>query len=185
MPQDPDLDEDLEEYDPDAEPDPEPERFVKMSRKDIRALERRAKKAEDAEKETAALRRERAFEKAKVDTSKPLGEHFAKHYDGDLEPDKIREEAERLGVPFTEAKAPEGPDLEPGEEKSTEERESLATGGKPDSGEETKPEPLDAARKVGEDAIKEGRGEEDALAAGIGTLAGAAEAGDSRAVWTP
>lgn len=189
MPQyDDELDDDLETYDPEAEPEPEPERFVKMSRKDIKALERKAKKADDAEKETAKLRRERAFEKAKVDIDHPLGEHFAKHYDGELSPEKIREEAERLGVPLAEGDKPkpEGPELKPGETDSTKERQEVSSGGKPDDGAEPPPaDPKAEAVKAGQAVIDQGKTEEEGLAAGIGALAAAAQSGDQRATWAP
>ena len=180
------LDDDTDEIE-DDDRDEQQERFVKMSRKDIRRLERKAKQVDKAEARTLALERERAFEKAKVDVDAPLGAHFAKHYDGEVDPVKIREEAERLGVPLVEGEKPkpEGPELKPGEEDSTRERQEVSTEGKPDNGEVPKPDPHEESNKVAQGEIDSGRGEEDGIAAGIASLAGAAQAGDERAIWKP
>lgn len=185
---DDEFDDDTEENEDDDDRGEQQERFVRMSRKDIKRLERKAKQVDKANERVAALERERAFEKAKVDVSTPLGKHFAKHYDGEVDPVKIREQAEELGVPLVEGDKPkaEGPDLQPGEEDSTRERQEVASGGKPDEGEEPPPpDPKAEAIKAGQAVIDGGKTEEDGLAAGIGALAAAAQAGDERAVWDP
>jgi len=182
MPDDQEFDEedlDDEETDED-EGEGEGDQIVKLSRKQIRALERKAKKVEKAEAEAKELRRERAFDKAGVKVDTKAGAFFAAKYDGDLDPEKIREEAEELGIPVDD-RGPKGPELEDGEEKSTKERQELASDSKGDTGEDTKPDPIEAARKVGEDTIAQGKGEEDAMAAGLGVLAASVRDGDTRA----
>lgn len=181
---DDDLDpEDDDDLDPEDDTKPEPQQ-VRMSRKDIRRLEKKAKEGDKHAARVAELEKKLAFKDAKVDLDSKSGAFFAKHYDGELDPEKIREAAQELGVPVGEVE-PEGPPLDPDEEKSTKERQEASTGAQPDDGKgEAKPDPKEQALKVGQERIDAGKSEEDGLAAGIGALAGAAMDGDKRATWT-
>jgi hypothetical protein len=67
-------------------------RMVQMSRKDIRALERKAKAADQANADAHAAQRELAFLKAGIPDSGP-GKLFAKAYDGELTAEAIRQSA--------------------------------------------------------------------------------------------
>lgn len=87
QPDDPTLDND----------DDQGEHEVRMTRKDIRALERRAKAGTEAQAEALASRRELALLRAGIpDTG--VGKLFAKAYDGDLDPEAIKEAAAEYGI---------------------------------------------------------------------------------------
>lgn len=182
-----DLDDDLEDeddddLDPEDDPKPEPQQ-VRMSRKDIRRLEKKAKEGDKSAARVAELEKRLAFQEAKVDLKSKAGAFFAAHYDGELDPEKIREAATDIGVPVGELE-PEGPELNEGEEKSTKERQEASSGAQPDDGKgEQKPDPKQEALKAGQERIDAGKSEEDGLAAGIGALASAAVDGDKRATW--
>ena len=182
--QDEDFEDEESENEEEDNEDDQDEQVVKLSRKQIRALERKAKKFDKAEAETKVLRKERAFDKAGVKVDTPSGEFFAAKYDGDLDPAVIRETAEKLGIPLEEREQ-EGPPLDKDEDKSTKERQDLASGGQSDDGQETKPDPHEAARKAGQDWVESGKGEEDAMAQGLGVLAAAVKDGDTRAGTLP
>ena len=65
------------------------------SMKDLREAAERGRKASS---ELDAMKREMAFLKAGVDLEKKAGQLLMKAYDGDLEPELIRAEAEELGA---------------------------------------------------------------------------------------
>lgn len=92
--------EDLEE-----EREDEP-RMVQMSRRDIRALERKAKAADQATAEANAALRELAFLKAGIPDNGP-GKLFAKAYDGELNAEAIRQAAIDFEIIREEASVPE------------------------------------------------------------------------------
>lgn len=180
-------DDDLDDNDPEAPPTNE-ER-VTLKREDAKRMRGAARRTKALEQELQALRREVAFERAGVDLSTKAGQFFAKNYDGDdFTPDKIREEAEELGVPLMEGAAAskkDGPDPEPGEDASTKERQNLAAGGAPDDGKAPRPDPKEESLKKGKELIKAGASEAEAIAGAISVQAQAAMDGDERAFIQP
>jgi hypothetical protein len=62
-----------------------------------RGLRRAANKAKKLEAELTSLRRELAFAKAGIPMDDPKMNYFIKGYEGELEPDAIREAAEEAG----------------------------------------------------------------------------------------
>lgn len=70
---------------------------VRMSRKDIRALEKRAKAAADAEARAAAAERRLALRDAGIPTT-GVGKLFEKAYDGPLDAEAIKTAAEEYGI---------------------------------------------------------------------------------------
>lgn len=94
--------EDLEE---DQQEEDQP-RMVQMSRRDIRALERKAKAAEQATAEANAALRELAFLKAGIPDTGP-GRLFSKAYDGELNAEAIRQAAIDFEIIREEASVPD------------------------------------------------------------------------------
>lgn len=90
---DDDLDNDLDEYG-DETP---------------RGLRRAANKAKKLEAELTQLRRELAFAKAGIPMNDPKMNYFVKGYEGDLDPEAIREAAEEAGFLQLQAAAPQQP----------------------------------------------------------------------------
>ena len=64
---------------------------------DIRNLRKAANESKKVQNENAQLRRELAFAKAGLPLDDPKMSYFVKGYDGDLEPDAIREAATSAG----------------------------------------------------------------------------------------
>lgn len=79
-----------DEYDDDPE-----ERLVTLKRDDIKALEKRAKAAEEAQTRAEAAERKLAFAEAGIDLSNtdPKLSYFVKGYEGDLTPEAIKAKA--------------------------------------------------------------------------------------------
>lgn len=78
--------------------DGQEDRVVQMNRKDIRALEKRAKAAEDAEARAVAAERRLAFREAGIPAT-GIGQLFEKAYDAtDFSVDAIRASAEEYGI---------------------------------------------------------------------------------------
>lgn len=150
---------------------------------DLRNLRRKAKKADQLERENAegnAAKRELAFLKAGVDTSTPIGQLYMNGYDGELDAEAIKAGYEALGM-STPTASENDEAFEPDEAGSTQERQSLASGATGDTG-ETPPIPVRGmegrAARAGRDALANGAPREDAIGAMFGTLAGAAAEGD-------
>lgn len=103
---------------PDYDLEPEPSQVMADLRK-------RADRGAKAEKALADAQRELALVKAGVDTTTPLGEFFARSYDGDLNADAVRAEAEKIGL----LSAPAAPAQEaiPDEEQAAHERQAALT----------------------------------------------------------
>lgn len=164
--------------------DDDDDRAVNLSRKDIRALEASAKKGRRAE----ALERENAFLKAGIDVESPVGQMFARGYDGDLTTAAIKASAETIpgalkggSAPTDEAKEQTPEETADEEEKSaTAERSALANGSKPDDGKAE--DPRLTALQRSQEAMKRGATEEDALGSFFNTVATAANQGDKRVV---
>lgn len=81
----------------DGNDDGQQERYVQLTRQQIRALERDAKSNRKTSDENAALRRELAFAKAGVDFSERQQKALLATIEGDLTPEAIREAATELG----------------------------------------------------------------------------------------
>jgi ribosomal protein L12E/L44/L45/RPP1/RPP2 len=64
---------------------------------DFKNLRAKAKKADQLERENAQMKRELAFTKAGIPMEDPKIGYFVKGYDGDLEPDAIRQAALEAG----------------------------------------------------------------------------------------
>jgi hypothetical protein len=87
------------------------DRPVTLSRKQLDALERRAKAGDAAVEKAQAAERRAAFLEAGVDMSNPGSAYFVKGYDGEVDVDAIRKAAEEAGflakAPQQEAKPPD------------------------------------------------------------------------------
>jgi hypothetical protein len=75
---------------------------------DFKNLRAKAKKADQFERENQTLKRELAFSRAGIPTDDPKIGYFVKGYEGDLEPDAIRQAAVDAGF-ITVQKAPADP----------------------------------------------------------------------------
>jgi len=64
---------------------------------DFKNLRAKAKKADQYERELAQMKRQMAFMQAGVPSDDPRMTYFIKGYDGDLDPEKIREAAVEAG----------------------------------------------------------------------------------------
>lgn len=80
----------------DGNDDGQQERYVQLTRQQIRALERDAKSARKAADEAAALRRELAFARAGSDFTERQQKALLATIEGDLTPEAIREAAVEL-----------------------------------------------------------------------------------------
>lgn len=67
------------------------------SDEDFKNLRAKARKADQYEKENSSLKRELAFTKAGIQTDDPKMVYFIKGYDGDLEPQAVRQAAIEAG----------------------------------------------------------------------------------------
>lgn len=74
----------------------------------IQALRRAANAAKKLKAENARMKRELAFAKAGIPLTDPKMNYFVKGYEGDLEPDAIREAATEAGFLAVEAAPQEG-----------------------------------------------------------------------------
>lgn len=87
-----------ENFDPDDYEGVQP-KLVQLQRSQIRALEKKAKRADEAETELAQLRRERAFLKAGISDDGKLGTLFMNGYTGQIDDaDALRAAAIEFGV---------------------------------------------------------------------------------------
>jgi hypothetical protein len=71
--------------------------LIRLSRDQIRGLESKAKRADDAEARAATAERELAFAKAGIDLNDSKLSYFRKGYEGDLDADQIRAAAAEAG----------------------------------------------------------------------------------------
>ena len=162
--------------------------IVRMSRKDIRALEKKGKAYDALVEEKARLERDLAFARAGVDTSTEEGAFFARGYDGELDPAAIRAAAERFNIlapkhapPITDTDdTDQGPRLEPGEAELTDARLALSRGAAGDTGLDT--DPYEEAQRIGQKMLADGAKFEHAFGAAINFLANRAENGDQRVI---
>lgn len=133
--------------------------------------------------------RELAFLKAGVNTDTPMGKYFAQGYDGELDPESIKAEAQQVGLVQGEEEEDNSqqtnnnPQLTAEEQNQANSRRNLATGGLPDTGEGE--DPYQTARRTHSESIDAGASKDDALAAGIGQILSAAANGDERVMYRP
>ena len=151
----------------------ETENQENTSIKDLREAAERGRKASS---ELDAMKREMAFLKAGVDLEKKAGQLLMKAYDGDLEPELIRAEAEELGAITGAAPTPvtEAQEID----TSTAERQALVQDSV--APEATTESPYDRGHREFQDMINEGRPKEDAAARFVHTVLEAAGQGDER-----
>lgn len=156
----------------------------KVPREHVRHLEEKAGKFDDVNEKYEALQRETAFLRAGVDTSTKAGAYLLKGYDGELTSEAIQAEATAMGL-IGASEAAEGEDEGVSEEeKSFDDAASDASSRSPGD-EQPNDHPSIAADKIAEEALKKGATREDALAASVSLIGGAAAGGDSRVIWTP
>lgn len=184
----------LEAPDPQQPNETREDYLVRIERSKVRDMETKAKDYDSVAAERDALRREVAFAKAGIDMSSDdaATRYFVKGYDGELDPAKIRAEAEAARVlnPSTTATTTETqtpaetppPDtqLEPGEAGFTQERRDLATSSPPDQAPPA--EPYKAAREIHDRVLADGGMEKHAVGSAINSLVNAAHSGDERVV---
>ena len=151
----------------------ETENQENTSIKDLREAAERGRKASS---ELDTMKREMAFLKAGVDLEKKAGQLLMKAYDGDLEPELIRAEAEELGAITGAAPTPvaEGQEID----TSTAERQALVKDSV--APEATTESPYDRGHREFQDMIADGRPKEDAAARFVHTVLEAAGQGDER-----
>ena len=145
------------------------------SMKDLRDAAERGRKASQ---ELDAMKREMAFLKAGVDLEKKAGQLLMKAYDGDLEPELIRAEAEELGAVMGAAPTPvaEAQEID----TSTAERQALVQDSV--APEATTESPYDRGHREFQDMLNDGRPKEDAAARFVHTVLEAAGQGDDRVI---
>ena len=153
----------------------ETENQENTSIKDLREAAERGRKASS---ELDAMKREMAFLKAGVDLEKKAGQLLMKAYDGDLEPELIRAEAEELGAITGAAPTPvaEAQEID----TSTAERQALVQDSV--APEATTESPYDRGHREFQDMLNEGRPKEDAAARFVHTVLEAAGQGDDRVI---
>ena len=153
----------------------ETENQENTSIKDLREAAERGRKASS---ELDAMKREMAFLKAGVDLEKKAGQLLMKAYDGDLEPELIRAEAEELGAVMGAAPTP----VEEAQEidTSTAERQALVQDSV--APEATTESPYDRGHREFQDMLNDGRPKEDAAARFVSTVLEAAGQWDDRVI---
>ena len=153
----------------------ETENQENTSIKDLREAAERGRKASS---ELDTMKREMAFLKAGVDLEKKAGQLLMKAYDGDLEPELIRAEAEELGAITGAALTPvaEAQEID----TSTAERQALVQDSV--APEATTESPYDRGHREFQDMISKGSPKEDAAARFVSTVLEAAGQGDDRVI---
>ena len=166
--------------------------LVTLKRSQIRQLEQKAAQADTA----AAVARENVMLRAGVDFDSPVGQLFAKGYDGDLDPVKVKEAsaaipgALKAAAPqpaageATEPQTPAtpAPQVTEEERQATAERAALAAGATPVPNAAQDIDPRQKALAEAKEAMSKGATEEDALGHYFSSVAKAAHDGDQRAI---
>lgn len=158
----------------------------------IQELRDAADRGREATKRAAELERDNAMLRAGVPTDTPLGQMFARAYDGQLEPDAVKAAWAEV-APSTESTPPPPEETEQVNESErqaeTDTRRTLTTGG---AGESVgTPPPTDPVKKGYDDfqeALRDGQSRERASAAVFGNILTAAASGDERVIfsgWKP
>lgn len=177
-----------EEYELEEEPEPE-----QQENPNLRKLREKAKKADQIEAELAAIKRERAFEKAGVDTEHPLAKTLIPSYTGDLSVEAVKAWLEQVGAAAVFQPKPETapttngevetpkPEPSPEELLAAQERQALASNGEP-SGAAPTANPYDDGLDAFFEATQRGESRETASGAFYEKLWAAAAAGDPRVI---
>ena len=132
--------------------------------KDLRDAAERGKKATQ---ELDAMKREMAFLKAGVDTDTKAGQLLFKAYDGELETDLLRAEAEELGI-LRDTSAPVQEASNDSDRQATQERRALAENTVPPDNQ--KESPYDAGHREFKEMMDAGRPKDDSAARFIHTV---------------
>lgn len=96
----------------DNDDDNQNEERVSLSPDDLKALREKAKRADELERINAENARKLAFVEAKIDVTDPKLSYFVKGYDGELNADAIRAEAQKAGFITAAPSAPQVPQEE-------------------------------------------------------------------------
>ena len=147
----------------------------------IKELRDAAERGRKASQELDDMKREMAFLKAGVDTDSKAGQLLFKAYDGELDTDLLRLEAEELGIlrdGLVNSSEPVQTDTS--DEQATRERQALTDSFVPP--ENTTESPYDAGHRQFREMVDAGRPSEDAAAAFVSTVIEAASRGDQRVI---
>jgi len=147
--------------------------MVENQESSIKDLRDAATRGRQASQELESVKREMAFLKAGVDTDSKAGQLLFKAYDGDLEIDLIRAEAEELGI-LKDAVASEGISEadEAADRQVGRQRQNLVSDSVPPD--EQIESPYDAGHREFREMIEAGRPKEDSAARFIDTVLQAA-----------
>ena len=147
----------------------------------IKELREAADRGKKASQELDQMKREMAFLKAGVDTDSKAGQLLFKAYDGDLETDLIRIEAEELGILKDAAPPPESENSEADVRVAQERRDLAADQIAPENQTES---PYDVGHRQFQEMLDAGRPKEDSAARFIHTVLEAASGDnpDSRVI---
>jgi len=147
--------------------------MVENQESSIKDLREAAARGRQASQELESVKREMAFLKAGVDTESKAGQLLFKAYDGDLETDLIRTEAEELGI-LKGAVASEGVSKadEAADRQVGRQRQDLVSDSVPPD--EQTESPYDAGHREFQEMINAGRPKEDSAARFINTVLEAA-----------
>lgn len=103
--------------------------FEEEEQTDIRSLRKAANAAKRLKAENAQMKRELAFAKAGIPLEDPRMSYFVKGYDGELEPDAIREAATTAGFLQVEQPQEEAPSPETQQATQAQQRVMAASAG--------------------------------------------------------
>ena len=142
----------------------------------IKELRDAADRGKKASQELDQMKREMAFLKAGVDTDSKAGQLLFKAYDGDLETDLIRIEAEELGILKDAAPPPESENSEADVRVAQERRDLAADHIAPENQTES---PYDAGHRQFQEMVGAGRSQEDSAARFVHTVLEAAGGANS------
>jgi hypothetical protein len=147
--------------------------MVESQESSIKDLREAATRGRQASQELESVKREMAFLKAGVDTDSKAGQLLFKAYDGDLEADLIRAEAEELGI-LKGAAASEGISEadEAADRQVGRQRQNLVSDSVPPD--EQIESPYEAGHREFREMIEAGRPKEDSAARFIDTVLQAA-----------
>ena len=159
------------------------EEYDQDDNSNIKDLRDAAERGRKAVQELDDMKREVAFLKAGVDMETKAGQLLFKAYDGDLDKDFIRAEAEELGaIANTLPSAPtEVSGHTDTDRRATTERQNLARDTVPP--ETTTESPYDKGHREFRENLNAGRPTEDAAAGFVRTVIEAASAGDRRVIF--
>lgn len=145
----------------------------------IKELRDAADRGRKASQELEEMKREMAFLKAGVDTESKAGQLLFKAYDGELDPDLLRVEAEELGILKGAKPEPEPePEVTEADAQVAQQRRDLVSDQvPPDTQTES---PYDVGHKQFKELVDAGRPVDDAAAQFVSTVIEAAASGDER-----